>query len=77
MGTFVQGQRRRGIDFRGAELTRQGWVSGDGDWGAMSLASFVKDGDGVDGGAGGVCWDVLAGAVGREGDGGVADEPSS
>lgn len=42
----------------------------------MSFAAFVEDGDRVDGGAGGVCWDWLAGTVGGEGDLGGADEPN-
>lgn len=42
----------------------------------MSLAAFVEDGDGVDCGTGGVCWDGLAGAIGKEGDSCAADEPS-
>lgn len=40
----------------------------------MSFAPFVEDGDGSNGGAGGVCWYGLAGAVGKEGDAFGANE---
>lgn len=40
----------------------------------MSFTAFVEDGDGGNGGAGGVCWNGLAGAVGKEGDAIGADE---
>ena len=74
--TFVQGQCGRGVDFCGAQLTRESCVGGDGDRGAVSFATFVENGDGGDCGTGGVCWDGLAGTIGKEGDSCGADETS-
>ena len=61
--TFIQGQCRRSIDFRGVQLTHKGRVGGDGDRSAVAFAAFVEDGDGGEGGAGCVRRYGLAGAV--------------
>lgn len=74
--TFIQGQCGRRVDFRGTQLTRESCVGSDGHRSAVSFAAFVEDGDGGNVGAGGVCWDGLAGAVRKEGDAIGADETS-